>query len=317
MAGIAIIAVLIANRAGGIAHALPLLGAIALGAQRLLPLLQQVYHGWASVSGHRSSVGDVLGLLRLPAPARPVDMNSIEPLPLRRQISLEGVGFAYPGTQSVVLEDVSLKIPSGSIVGFVGRTGSGKTTLADLIMGLIEPTEGRITVDGVHLEGVDRLRWLRSIAHVPQSVFLADTTIARNVAFGIEPGDIDDERVRAAATTAQLHDFVESLADGYQTPVGERGIRLSGGQRQRLGIARAIYKQSPVLVLDEATSALDEVTEAAVMDSLSALSEEGRTIIIIAHRKSTLASCEQLLRIENHRAWVTGSDEELAALSRH
>ena len=317
MAGIAVIAVLIANREGGIAHALPLLGAIALGAQRLLPLLQQVYHGWASVSGHRSSVTEVLELLRLPAPARPVDMTSIEPLTFHRQISVEGVSFAYPGTQSTVLDNVSLVIPSGSVVGFAGRTGSGKSTLADLIMGLIEPTKGRIAVDGVPLEGVDRLRWHRSIAHVPQSVFLADTTIARNIAFGIEPSDIDHERVQAAAATAQLHDFVESLSNGYETSVGERGIRLSGGQRQRLGIARAIYKKSAVLVLDEATSALDEATEAAVMASLSALSEEGRTIIVIAHRRSTLASCEQLVRIENHRVSVTGADAGIVALRRH
>jgi ABC-type multidrug transport system fused ATPase/permease subunit len=216
-----------------------------------------------------------------------------------------------------VLDNVSLVIPSGSVVGFAGRTGSGKSTLADLIMGLIEPTKGRIAVDGVPLEGVDRLRWHRSIAHVPQSVFLADTTIARNIAFGIEPSDIDHERVQAAAATAQLHDFVESLSNGYETSVGERGIRLSGGQRQRLGIARAIYKKSAVLVLDEATSALDEATEAAVMASLSALSEEGRTIIVIAHRRSTLASCEQLVRIENHRVSVTGADAGIVALRRH
>ena len=312
MAGIAVVAVLIANREGGLAYALPLLGAVALGAQRLLPLLQQVYHGWASVSGHRSSVAEVLELLRLPESAQAVDTSSIDPLPLRERISIEGVSFSYPESQ-LVLEDVSLEIPCGSIVGFVGKTGSGKSTLADLIMGLIEPTTGQITVDGAPLKGIDRLRWHRSIAHVPQSIFLGDTTIERNIAFGVVPEDIDQARVRAAAAAAQLDAFVVSLPNGYETTVGERGIRLSGGQRQRLGIARAIYKQSPVLVLDEATSALDEVTEAAVMASLASLSQDGRTIIVIAHRPSTLASCDLLVRLENRRVVVTAVGKETVA----
>jgi len=312
MAGIAVVAVLIANREDGLAYALPLLGAVALGAQRLLPLLQQVYHGWASVSGHRSSVAEVLELLRLPESAQAVDTSSIDPLPLRERISIEGVSFSYPESQ-LVLEDVSLEIPCGSIVGFVGKTGSGKSTLADLIMGLIEPTTGQITVDCAPLKGIDRLRWHRSIAHVPQSIFLGDTTIERNIAFGVVPEDIDRARVRAAAAAAQLDAFVVSLPNGYETTVGERGIRLSGGQRQRLGIARAIYKQSPVLVLDEATSALDEVTEAAVMASLASLSQDGRTIIVIAHRPSTLASCDLLVRLENRRVVVTGVGKETVA----
>jgi ATP-binding cassette, subfamily B, bacterial PglK len=307
MAIIAIIALLIAGREGGFAHALPLLGAVALGAQRLLPLLQQVYHGWASVSGHRSVALEVLKLLRLDAPVEGAASSAIEPLPFHDRISIEQVSFSYPGTRQTILDEVTLKIPRGSMVGVMGKTGSGKSTLADLIMGLIEPTGGQIAVDEVPLKGEDRRRWQRSIAHVPQSIFLADASIERNIAFGVPAAQIDRERIRAAAASAQLHDFVASLPDGYDTSVGERGIRLSGGQRQRLGIARAIYKQAPVLVLDEASSALDEVTEAAVMDALVELGEAGRTIIIIAHRLSTLARASRLVELEGGRMEIVRS----------
>jgi ABC-type multidrug transport system fused ATPase/permease subunit len=313
MVVIAIVALLIAGREGGLANALPLLGAVALGAQRLLPLVQQVYHGWASVSGHRSVAFDVVELLRLPISPEGTDLSSIEPLPLRDNISIERVSFSYPGRRRPVLEEVTLEIPRGSILGIVGKTGSGKSTLADLIMGLIEPTEGQIAVDGLPLIGGPRRRWLRGIAHVPQAIFLADTNIAQNIAFGVTHDLIDQERVRAAAATAQLHEFVASLPDGYATTIGERGVRLSGGQRQRLGIARAIYKQTQVLVLDEATSALDDVTEASVMEALEALGEKGRTIIIIAHRLSTLARCGLLVRLEEGRVAVTGKYAEVVA----
>ena len=298
MAVIAVVALLIADRAGGLAYALPLLGAVALGAQRLLPLFQQVYHGWASVAGHRSVVSEVLELFRLEQPVHATRSGATEPLAFTDRISIDGVGFTYPASRSTVLQHVTLEIHRGSILGVVGKTGSGKSTLADLIMGLIEPTEGQIAIDGAPLTAETRLRWQRGIAHVPQSIFLADTTIARNIAFGVPPEQIDENRVRAAAISAQLHEFVVSLPEGYGTSVGERGIRLSGGQRQRLGIARAIYKQSPVLILDEATSALDEATEAAVMESLAALGDEGCTIVIIAHRPSTVAGCDRVVRLE-------------------
>lgn len=312
MAVIALVALLIADREGGLANALPLLGAVALGAQRLLPLLQQVYHGWASISGHRSVLFEVLERLRLPIPADTGSGSAVEPLPFRDEISVAGVSFAYPGSKLSVLDEVTLEIPRGSIIGVVGKTGAGKSTLADLIMGLIEPTEGQITVDGVRLLGEERRRWQRCVAHVPQAIFLADSSIEQNIAFAVRPEDIDRDRVRAAAACAQLHEFVTSLPDSYGTKIGERGIRLSGGQRQRLGIARAIYKQAPVLVLDEATSALDDVTETAVMEALAALGREGRTIIIIAHRLSTLAWCGQLVRLEGGRLAQLGTHADAA-----
>jgi ATP-binding cassette subfamily B protein len=316
MVVIAVIALFVAQREGSLASALPVLGAVALGAQRLLPLLQQMYHGWASVSGHRLVLNDVLDLLKLEPKEEPRATGTIRPLPLRDRISVDGVSFAYPGRKKSVLEDITLQIPRGSSVALIGATGAGKSTLADLMMGLIEPTEGRIAVDGVPLISDDRLRWRKTIAHVPQAIFLADTSIARNISLAAPSEKINMARVRDAAERAQLDEFVSSLPDGYQTTVGEHGIRLSGGQRQRLGIARAIYKQAPVMILDEATSALDETTEAAVMHSLAELGDGGRTLIIIAHRLSTIAHCSLVIRLENGRVTKSGSYAEVVQRSR-
>jgi ATP-binding cassette subfamily B protein len=184
-------------------------------------------------------------------------------------------------------------------------------------MGLLEPTEGQITVDGVPIAGKTRQRWWQSIAHVPQAIFLADTSVARNIAAGAPSEPMDMALIEAAARTAQLHEFVESLPEGYETLVGERGVRLSGGQRQRLGLARAIYKRAPVLVLDEATSALDDITEAAVMHSLEELGEHGRTVIMIAHRLSTVARCDVVARLEKGRLAEVGSYAEVLGDTPH
>ena len=295
---IAGIALFESQRQGGFAAALPVLGAIALGAQRLLPLIQQVFNGWSTASGYMSVVGDTVEMLALPMPDK--EPSRTTPLPLGEKLSLEDIEFTYPSRDRPALEDIRFEIPAGSAVALVGETGSGKSTLADLIMGLIDPDKGRILIDGVPLSGKNRRRWQSSIAHVPQSIFVADATIAENIALGRHGEPIDISRVLEAAKAAQLHQFITSLPDGYDTFVGERGIRLSGGQRQRLGIARAIYKESAVLVLDEATSALDEVTEAAVMDGLHALPGR-RTTIIIAHRLSTIARCDRVVRLHEGR----------------
>jgi len=302
---IAVIAVVITAREGGIHQSLPILGALALGAQRLLPLFQQIYYGWASAAGNRSVLNDTLKLLSLPVPADA--RAAVSPLQFERELRLDNVDFSYPGRTEPALSQLSFTIKRGSRLAIVGATGSGKSTLVDLVMGLLEPSSGTITADGEMLTGMVRKAWQKSIAHVPQSIFLADSTIARNIAFGWKDGEIDMDRVIAATQNAQLHSFITTLPEGYETRVGERGVRLSGGQRQRLGIARALYKQAPVLVLDEATSALDAQTESDVMKSLNALGDDGLTIIIIAHRLSTLSGCDTVIRLDNGRVAEIGS----------
>jgi ABC-type multidrug transport system fused ATPase/permease subunit len=297
----AVAAVLLARREGGFADALPVLGALALGAQRLLPLIQQVYQSWSTVTANRAVTADLLALLSLPT-APPEESEEGPPLPLEREIRLEGVNFSYPGRAQPALSAIDLVIARGARIAIAGPTGSGKSTLADLIMGLLDPDAGRVTVDGAALDAARRAAWRRSIAHVPQAIFLADASIARNIAFSSNPDAIDAERVADAAGRAQLASFVDSLPEGYETRVGERGVRLSGGQRQRLGIARALYKGAPVLVLDEATSALDDDTEAAVLASLDSLARDGGlTLIVIAHRRSTVEACDQIVRLEDGR----------------
>ena len=309
MVVIAALALFVSGREHGIAQALPFLGAVALGAQRLLPLAHSIYTGWSTVAGNRSIVGQVIELLRLPMEQAPAVTSP--PMEFGRRIAIENVSFAYAGRKRTTLEDVSLSIPYGAILAVIGPTGSGKSTLLDLLMGLLQPDSGRILVDDMPLGPALQRQWQRSIAHVPQSIFLADSTISRNIALS-RPGAAEDrERIADAARKAQLHEFIMSLPAGYETLVGERGIRLSGGQRQRLGIARAIYKNAPVLVLDEATSALDELTEDRVMTALRELGREGRTIVIVAHRLSTIRHCELVARMDGGRLVEFGSHSEV------
>jgi ABC-type multidrug transport system fused ATPase/permease subunit len=313
---IAVSAVLISSREGGFATALPILGALALGAQRVLPLLQQLHVSRTVIAGNAATFYQVLGLLQLPADDQMPTGKMLQPLPFRDRIAMENLSFSYLGRRQPAIDDISLDIARGSSIALTGKTGSGKSTLVDLLMGLLDPAGGRILIDGVPLSRENRRQWQRNIAHVPQTIFLSDDSIARNIAFGL-PGDaIDVERAIEASRKAQLHDFVQTLPQGYDTLVGERGVRLSGGQRQRLGIARAIYKQAPVLVFDEATSALDDSTEKAVMDALEKLGQEGHTLILIAHRLSTVALADVVVRLENGRLVERGSYEEVVGRSR-
>jgi ATP-binding cassette subfamily B protein len=242
----------------------------------------------------------------------PADAHLPIPAPLSfgDAIRFESVCFRYGSDGPWVLDGLSLAIPKGARIGFVGTTGSGKSTTLDLLMGLLEPASGQILVDGAPVNGERRRAWQRTIAHVPQSIYLADTTVAENIAFGVPREAIDPERVRQAARQAQIAEFIESRPDGYQAFVGERGIRLSGGQRQRIGIARALYKQATVLVFDEATSALDNATEQAVMDAIENLDRE-LTILIIAHRLSTVQRCDTIIELEHGRVVAQGSYEQL------
>jgi ATP-binding cassette subfamily B protein len=310
---IAGLAYALSRQTGELGAALPVLGALAWGTQRLLPALQTIYNSWVSVVGYQSSLFDVIELLNQPLPD---DALSPAPPPLQFKdtIRFDSVRFRYLDQGPWVLNDINLTISKGSRVGFVGGTGGGKSTTIDLLMGLLKPTEGRILVDGLPISG-ERLRaWKRAIAHVPQSIFLADTTMAENIALGVPKADIDMRKVKQAARQAQIADFIESQAVGYDAFVGERGIRLSGGQRQRIGIARALYKDASVLVFDEATSSLDNQTEQAVMNSIEGLHRD-LTILIIAHRLTTVHRCDVIVELANGWVVAQGTYGELMEIS--
>ena len=309
MALIAFMAYALSQRAGGIAPALPMLGVLALSAQRLLPALQQSYFAWSSITGSYPSLAHIMALLDRPLPQ---ELFQPEPLPLsfEKSIRFESVSFRYTQDSPWVLENFNLNIVKGSRIGITGGTGSGKSTALDLLLGLLTPTEGVLLVDGEPCVGSRVRAWQKTLAHVPQNIYLADVTLAENIAFGVPKEFIDMERVRRVARQAQIAEFIESRNDGYQVNVGERGIRLSGGQRQRIGIARALYKQAKVLVFDEATSALDNATEQSVMDAIDGLDRD-LTILIIAHRISTLNRCDTVIELENGQVKRQGTYDQL------
>ncbi len=294
---------------GGVATALPVLGALALGAGRLLPVLQTIYGSWANLAGSRVSLLDTVELLDQPLPDAASEPDP-DPLDFREAISFEGVGFRYGPDSPWVLDGIDLEIPIGSRIGMVGSTGSGKSTALDLMMGLLDPTEGSVLIDGEPITGGKLRAWQRTLAHVPQSIFLADTSWTENIAFGVEPDRINHDRVRDVARQAQISEFIESGPEGYDAVIGERGIKLSGGQRQRIGIARALYKRATVLVFDEATSALDNTTEQSVMDSIDALDRD-LTILIVAHRLTTVQRCDSIVELEEGRIVAQGTYDEL------
>jgi len=295
MVVIAVIAYLLVQQSNGLIKVVPLLGGLALGAQRLLPVLQQIYSSWVSVKSSQATLNDVLDLLE--QPVMDLGENSINQfLMFNKSISLKKVDFRYSNQSRYVLKKVSFTISKGSRVGFIGTTGSGKSTLLDLVMGLLEPTKGILEVDGQAISIENRQAWQAHIAHVPQAIFLADSTIEENIAFGVPKDQIDYERVRFSARQAQIAESIEGWPDKYQTFVGERGVRLSGGQRQRIGIARALYKKADVIIFDEATSALDTETEQAVMQAIESLSGD-LTLLIIAHRITTLKNCSQIIKL--------------------
>jgi ABC-type bacteriocin/lantibiotic exporter with double-glycine peptidase domain len=282
------------------ASAVPVLGALALAAQRLLPLLQQCYSNWTYIHASRDTLIDAISLLNQALPNW-VDQPRLPPIRFQRDLVCRNLSFRYSNELPLVLNDISFTIARGSRVGFVGLTGSGKSTLLDILMGLLYPSAGTLEIDGEPITADNCRAWQRRIAHVPQNIFLADTSIMENIAFGTPRNEIDEIRVKRAAAMAQISGVIEKLPNGYDTEVGERGARLSGGQRQRLGIARALYKQADVLILDEATSALDSETEAAVMLTIQNLPAD-LTIFIVAHRLSTLANCSEIIEIHDGKA---------------
>jgi len=292
---IAGLAYLMTQQEGGMVTAIPVLGALALGAQRLLPALQQAYASYSTIKGSKSSFEDVLNLLDQPLPEY-ADQSLSDPISFAKEIKLNNLNFRYSEDAPWVLKNINLSLKKGSRIGFMGVTGSGKSTLLDIIMGLLPATEGGLMIDNQTINNQNRRAWQAHIAHVPQNIYLSDSTIEENIAFGIAKELIDHQRVKKAAQQAQIAELIEEWKDGYQTFVGERGIRLSGGQRQRIGIARALYKQANVLIFDEATSALDNETEQAVMDAIKGLDKE-LTILIIAHRLTTLKGCDKIVKL--------------------
>ena len=306
---IAVLAYTLAQEADGIAKAIPILGALALGAQRLLPVMQQSYAAWTSIQGFQVSLQDTLDLLDQPLPDY-ANQPAVKPLPFQQQIKLNQLSFRYSPQTAWVLRNLDLNIAKGSRIGIIGATGSGKSTLLDIVMGLLRPSEGSIEIDGQLVTIENNRAWQAHIAHVPQDIFLADSTIEENIAFSIPKDQIDHERVRQAAQQAQIADSIDTWPKQYQTFVGERGVRLSGGQRQRIGIARALYKQADVIIFDEATSALDNETEQGVMQAIEGLSTE-LTILIIAHRLSTLRNCTQIVELGSCGILRTGSYQNI------
>lgn len=297
---IAGIAYKLSSQTNGFMVAIPLLGSMALAAQRALPIIQQAYSSWASIKSTQAGLYDVIELLNQPISKNIVEKSSSAQISFESRIQLIDVSFTYGKNNSWQLCDIRLDISKGELVGFIGKTGSGKSTLIDLVMGLLEPTSGKLMVDGISIDSSNVDMWQKNIAHVPQTIFLSDSSIAENIAFGIPKDKIDYDKVRQAAAIAQLDQVIKDLPQEYETFVGERGIRFSGGQRQRIGIARALYKNPSVLIFDEATSALDNATESQLINAISMLSNKP-TVLMVAHRLTTLKGCKKIIELEGGR----------------
>jgi len=294
---IAILAYYLTLQKGGVIGAIPILGALAISAQKLLPSLQQAYGSYSSIKGAMASFHDVLILLKQPLPKN-LDLNLLNSIPFEKEVVLKDLSFRYSKDTPWILKNINLKFKKGETIGFIGVTGSGKSTLLDILMGLLQPTSGDLLIDGVAITKENRRAWQMHIAHVPQSIYLADTSINENIAFGVGLDQINEHAVVKAAQHAQISKVIDNLQNKYKAFIGEQGIQLSGGQRQRIGIARALYKDSSIIIFDEATSALDNQTEKIIMQQISQL-KETQTIFIIAHRISTLKQCDSIIRVNS------------------
>ena len=311
---IAALAYTATQQTDGVAKAIPILGAIALGAQRLLPVLQQAYGSWTLIRGNQISLEDTLNLLDQPLPNDTAKISCV-PISFKDNIHFEQIHFRYTPQAPYLFKNITFTIKKGSRVGFMGTTGSGKSTLLDIVMGLLKPTKGTLLIDGTAITPKNQRSWQAHIAHVPQAIFIFDMSVEENIAFGVPKNQIDTNRVRLAAQQAQISHIIEAWPQQYQTVVGERGIRLSGGQRQRIGIARALYKQADVIIFDEATSALDNETEASVMQAIENLSGD-ITTLIIAHRLTTLKNCTHIFELDNGKISHIGKYQDIKAVKR-
>jgi len=314
--GMLLVMLYLMAQSGGFASALPIIALYAFAGYRLMPALQQIYGALTQLKFAGPALNALHADLMSLQSANPT-IASIQPpaMSLTQAITLNNIVYRYPNAAPAALKGISLTIHAKSTVGLVGATGSGKTTMVDLILGLLDAQEGTLSVDGQPITDHNKRAWQRAIGYVPQQIYLADDSVAANIAFGIEPEQIDQTAVEKAAKIANLHEFVmNDLSQGYATTVGERGVRLSGGQRQRIGIARALYHNPQVLILDEATSALDNLTEQAVMEAVYNLGHE-ITIILIAHRLSTVKDCDKIFLLEKGALKGQGRFEELTQVS--
>jgi ABC-type multidrug transport system fused ATPase/permease subunit len=300
---------------GSLNGILPVLGVFAFAGLRMFPAVQQIYHSLSTMRYTSAALDNVhqdtleTGANLAPLPSGPAMLQ----MRVDREIALVDIHYSYPKTEKPVLSGLTLTIPARTTVGIVGGTGAGKTTAIDVMLGLLTPDTGTLKVDGIQITAENLRAWQNALGYVPQQIFLVDDSVAANIAFGVPPEKVDMLAVERAARVANLHDFVISeLPAGYQTYVGERGVRLSGGQRQRIGIARALYHDPEVLILDEATSALDNLTERAVMEAVHNLSHE-KTIIMIAHRLTTVKACDTILMVEKGKLLAQGPYDLLVA----
>jgi ABC-type bacteriocin/lantibiotic exporter with double-glycine peptidase domain len=300
------------NDNGALGGILPILGLYAFAAYRIKPAVQNIFQGFTGLRFGRATVDNLYADIHQNNSPEQLPMCIPKKLKAERSIALEHLSYTYPNAIKPALKDLNIIIPVGGSLGIVGSTGAGKTTFVDVILGLLRPELGFITVDGKPVSENNLRDWQQSLGYVPQDIFLTDSTLAENIALGIPMHEIDIEQVKHCASMAQVSDFIANeLPDQYETLLGERGVRLSGGQRQRIGIARALYHNPEVLVFDEATSALDSVTEKAVMEAIDSLAEQ-KTIILIAHRLSTVRNCNQILLLDQGAIKAKGTFEELS-----
>ena len=312
--GIILVILYLMRQTGSFASALPIISLYAFAGYRLMPALQQIYASLTQLTFVGPSLNKLyedLKNLKL-VDLKPADFNQDKNfIFLKKEITLKDIYYQYPNTEITSLKGINLKIHAGSSVGIVGKTGSGKTTTVDIILGLLEPQKGTLEIDGQVVKRNNLRAWQKSIGYVPQQIYLSDDTVASNIAFGVESENIDQDALMKASKIANLHNFVmNELPKKYDTTVGERGIRLSGGQKQRIGIARALYHNPKILIFDEATSALDNLTEKAVMEATSKLGKD-ITVIMIAHRLSTVKNCDLIFLLENGKLKTSGTFEEL------
>ena len=294
---ISIIAFKYSNTGSEGIEVIPFLAALALGAQKLLPACQQVYLNWSSVKSYNYQIDGVINLLKQKIEFKDIKNNRVN-LKLEKSLIIKNLCFSYNNSSDFSLSKINLIINNGDRLGIIGKTGSGKSTLVDLIMGLLTPDSGQIIIDGKDLSKPKNIKsWRASIPHVPQNIYLTDASIEENISLGINKDNIDFELIKNCAEKAQLERFISNLSQGYKTFIGERGIKLSGGQKQRIGIARALYKKANLLFLDEATSALDNKTESEFLKALDNISKE-ITLVIVAHRLSTIEKCNKVIELK-------------------